>query len=59
MATYTVQAGDTLASIASRELGDPLAWFDILQANPQIKNPDLIYPGQVLELPPLRAEPVR
>jgi hypothetical protein len=59
MATYTVQAGDTLSSIARRELGNALAWPDIWGLNPQIGNPELIFPGQVLELPPRRAEQVR
>ena len=59
MATYTVQAGDTLSSIARRELGNALAWPDIWGLNPQIGNPELIFPGQVLELPPHRAEQVR
>ena len=51
--TYTVVSGDTLSKIAKREYGDATKWQAIYQANrDKIKNPDLIYPGQVLTLPP-------
>jgi nucleoid-associated protein YgaU len=47
-----VQAGDSLSKIAKRELGDANKWHAIYEANKsQIKNPDLIHPGQVLTLP--------
>jgi len=50
-ATYTVQ-GDTLSSIAARVYGDPNAWPRILAANAgQIRNPNLIEPGETLVLP--------
>jgi nucleoid-associated protein YgaU len=50
--TVTVQAGDSLAKIAKRELGDSNKWHAIFEANKDtIKNPDLIQPGQVLTLP--------
>lgn len=45
---YTVAAGDTLSAIASR-YGTSVA--AITAANPQITNPNLIFPGQVLVLP--------
>lgn len=50
--TYTVVAGDSLSKIAKREYGDASKWPKIYEANrDQIKNPDLIHPGQVLTLP--------
>jgi nucleoid-associated protein YgaU len=49
---YTVVAGDSLSKIAKREYGDAQKWRQIYEANrDQIKDPDLIYPGQVLTLP--------
>lgn len=50
--TYTVVAGDNLSKIAKKFYGDANRWRDIFEANrDQIKNPDLIRPGQVLKLP--------
>ena len=49
---YTVVAGDSLSRIAKREYGDANAWHRIYEANrDSIKDPDLIYPGQTLEIP--------
>lgn len=49
---YTVVAGDSLSKIAKREYGDAAKWRGIWEANRDtIKNPDLIHPGQVLNLP--------
>jgi nucleoid-associated protein YgaU len=50
--TYTVASGDTLSKIAKKFYGDANAWKTIFQANKdQIKNPDMIHPGQVLKIP--------
>ena len=46
--TYTVKSGDTMWKIASRY---QVGLSEIISANPQIKNPALIYPGQKLTIP--------
>jgi len=50
--TYTVVSGDSLSKISKRVYGDASKWKKIFEANTdQIKNPDLIHPGQVLKIP--------
>ena len=52
MKTYTVESGDTLSKIAKESLGDANAYMKIFNANtPMLKDPDDIYPGQVLIIP--------
>lgn len=50
--TYTVVSGDTLWAIAKYFYGDGSLWYLILNANSIIKNPNLIFPGQILTIPP-------
>lgn len=52
MQTYTVESGDTLSKIAKETLGNANAYNQIFQLNtPMLKDPDDIYPGQVLIIP--------
>ncbi|GAB4541083.1 MAG: LysM domain-containing protein [Thermodesulfovibrionia bacterium] len=48
---YIIKRGDTLWEISREKLQDPFLWPKIWEANPQIKNPDLIYPGQTITIP--------
>lgn len=46
--THTVVSGDTFWKIAMKY---QVGCSEIIAANPQIKNPDLIYPGEILNIP--------
>jgi len=48
---YTVEKGDTLWDISNNELQDSFLWPKVWKENPEIKNPDLIYPGQKIKIP--------
>ncbi len=48
--THTVRRGDTMWKIAATY---KVGTSEIISANPQVKNPDLIYPGDVLTIPTL------
>jgi hypothetical protein len=48
--TYVVRKGDTLWDISAKFLSKPWLWPEIWQANPQVRNPHKIYPGDVLNL---------
>ena len=50
MATYTVQKGDTLWTIAKKFLGNGSEYKKIEQAN-SLKTGSIIYPGMVLNIP--------
>jgi len=49
---YEVKSGDTLSKIAKQFYGDPNKYSAIFEANrPMLKDPDEIYPGQMLRIP--------
>ncbi len=49
---YTVKSGDSLSKIAKEFYGNAMKYNVIFEANkPMLKNPDKIYPGQVLRIP--------
>lgn len=51
--TYQIQKGDSLWTISLKVYGDPMLWPKLYQANKGTvgKNPDLIYPGYILNTP--------
>jgi len=53
--TYSVRPGDTLWGIAGRFLRDPWRWPEVWEANPEVSNPDRIFPGERLLLDTSRA----
>lgn len=48
--THTVQSGDTMWKIAVKY---QVGVSEVIQANPAVKNPNMIYPGQKLNIPEL------
>jgi len=52
---YTVKRGDSLSKIAKKVYGDPKRYKEIFEANkPMLKNPNMIFPGQSLRIPPMK-----
>jgi nucleoid-associated protein YgaU len=50
---YTVVSGDTLSKISKNNYGDANKYMKIFEANkPMLADPNKIYPGQVLRIPP-------
>ena len=50
---YTVVSGDTLSKISKTNYGDANKYMVIFEANkPMLSDPNKIYPGQVLRIPP-------
>ena len=51
---YTVVSGDTLSKISKASYGDANKYMMIFEANkPMLSDPNKIYPGQVLRIPPI------
>lgn len=48
---YIVKEGDTLWDISSDKIEDNFLWPKLWKFNPQVKNPDLIYPGDIITIP--------
>ena len=48
--TYVVQQGDTLWDISALFLDEPWRWPELWSVNPDVRDPNLIYPGDVLYL---------
>lgn len=50
---YEIKSGDTLSAIAKAHYGSANKYHAIFEANREvIKDPDLIFPGQVIRIPP-------
>ncbi|MDB6061924.1 MAG: peptidoglycan-binding protein [Verrucomicrobiaceae bacterium] len=55
--TYVVKKGDTLWDISNVFLKDPWRWPQLWHVNPQVKDPNLIYPGDTLNLVYINGQP--
>lgn len=55
---YVVVKGDTLWDISSRFLKSPWQWPQLWHSNPQVENPHLIYPGDILSIYFIDGKPV-
>jgi len=55
---YVVKKGDTLWDISARFLQEPWYWPTIWQGNPQITDPHLIYPGDIVSLSIIDGKPL-
>ncbi len=54
---HTVERGETLSKISKEHYGDPNQYPLIFEANkPMLQDPDKIYPGQVLRIPPMESK---
>ncbi len=54
---YTVKRGDTLWSISGKFLQQPRLWPKVWHKNPQVKNPHLIFPGDILSFEIVNGKP--
>ncbi|OGR10663.1 MAG: hypothetical protein A2341_18415 [Deltaproteobacteria bacterium RIFOXYB12_FULL_58_9] len=52
--SHTVEPGDTLWDVTARVFGDPFLWPRVWSYNPEISNPNWIYPGDVIRFYPSR-----
>lgn len=52
---YEVKKGDSLSKIAKAHYGNAMKYMEIFEANkPMLKDPNMIYPGQMLRIPPAK-----